>query len=192
MDWFIEKASKQLETRHLVNKSDLEVYCFGLECALLKMVHIMSYFLIGLCMGELLSLIVSGCVLILLRRKTGGYHAKTRIGCYIFSCSMVVILCFLNKFPILPIIDIMGVIITDVLIILFAPIENENRELEVDEKILFRKQAIGYLVVVNIIVVIIILINKYSFITIWLENGLILTGVLLVLGIIGNGSVINV
>lgn len=172
-----------MQAENLVDEENAEVYQFGLECMLLKMVHIVSYLLIGFCMGELLSLVVSGSLLILLRKKAGGYHAKTRIGCYIFSCSTVVILCLFNKIPIMPIIGFMGVIVADILILLFAPVENVNRELDADEKILFRKQAIGYLVALNIMIAVFVLINKGLIVAYWLGNGLIFAGVLLILGV---------
>lgn len=184
MDWIIRELLIQLEKRHIVNKEDLEIYGFGLECTILKFLHLLSYLFIGICMGEILSLAVSGSVLILLRQKAGGVHAGTRLGCYIYSCTIVILLCLLNKAPFIPIYSIIGVIVADLLIILFAPLENENRELDADEKKVFRKQVIGYLIVVNMIIAIFLVVNKYLFVAYWMCNGLIFTGALLVLGVV--------
>ncbi len=183
MDRLVRGILHKIQTEELVDKEDIEIYQFGLECMLLKLIHIVSYLLIGICMGEVFSLIVSGSILIPLRRKAGGYHAKTRLGCYIFSCIVVFLLCLFNKVTIAPIAGIIGMVVADILILLFAPVENENRVLEPDEKILFRKQAIGLLVSANIVVLVILLIHKSLFIAYWLEKGVIFTGVLLVFGI---------
>lgn len=172
-----------LKSEALVDVEDIEIYQFGLECLLLKAVHITSYFLIGICMRELFSLIVSGSILIPLRRKIGGYHAKTRVGCYVFSCMFVYILCMLNKIIWRHEVGIMGMILAEILIFHFAPVENENRMLELQEKMLFRKQAIQLLITVNVIISIIFLIHKYLFLAYWLEKGVIFTGILLVLGL---------
>lgn len=183
MDKLVKGILLKMQTEKFVDGEDVEIYQFGLECMLLKLVHVASYLFIGICMGELLSLLVSGSILIPLRRKVGGFHAKTRIGCYIFSCCVVFLLCLLNKVVITYVAGIIGMVIADILILLFAPVENENRMLDLDEKILFRKQAIGLLVLANVVISTIFLIHKYLFIAYWLESGVIFTGVLLILGI---------
>ncbi len=172
-----------MQTEKLVDEEDIEIYQFGIECMLLKVVHIVSYLLIGICMGEALSLLVSGSILIPLRRKAGGYHAKTRMGCYIFSCGVVFVLCLTNKIVMAPIVGMIGMVAADILIVLFAPVENENRVLEPDERILFRKQALGLLALVNMVILAILLIHKYLFVAYWLEKGVMFTGLLLGLGI---------
>lgn len=183
MDRLVKGILCIMQVENHVDEEDLEIYHFGIECILLKLMHIVSYLLIGIFMKELLSLLVSASILIPLRRKAGGYHAKTRIGCYIFSCCIVVLLCLLNKIMMAPVAGAIGMIAADILILLFAPVENVNRVLEPDEKSLFRRQAIGLLVMANVIVSIIFIINKHLFLAYWLENGVISTGLLIFLGL---------
>lgn len=183
MDRLVNCILFKMQSEKLVDEEDIEIYQFGLECILLKLIHIISYLLIGICMGDVFSLLVSGSILIPLRRKTGGYHAKTRVGCYIFSCCVVLLLCLFNKAEMALMVRTAGMIVADILILLLTPMENENRVLELDEKILFRKQAIVLLALVNVVVVIIFLIQKYLFLAYWLENGVLFTVVLLALGV---------
>ena len=183
MDRLVNCILFKMQSEKLVDEEDIEIYQFGLECILLKLIHIISYLLIGICMGDVFSLLVSGSILIPLRRKTGGYHAKTRVGCYIFSCCVVLLLCLFNKAEMALMVRTAGMIVADILILLLTPMENENRVLELDEKILFRKQAIVLLALVNVVVVIIFLIQKYLFLAYWLENGVLFTGGLLALGV---------
>ncbi len=188
MNWVIEKLLKQLELRNLIKRSDSEIYSFGLECVLLKILHISSYALIGLCMGELVSLLVSAIALIPLRKKAGGYHAKTRTGCYIFSCGSVFLLCLINRITSISLLSILEIFAADILILLFAPVENENRTLESNEKLFFRKQARNLLIIVNGIIAIICMIDKCLFLACWLGNGIILAGMLLLLGVLREKS----
>lgn len=183
MDRLINNILFKMQAEKFMDEEDIEIYQFGLECMLLKLVHIVSYILIGICMKELVSLLVSGSILISLRRKTGGYHAKTKMGCYIFSCVVVFLLCLTNKIIITPTYGVIGMAVVDIIIILFAPVENENRVLESDERILFRNQAMKFLLVTNVVVLVILLIHNHVFVAYWLEKGVIFSGVLLALGI---------
>ena len=185
MDRLINGILSKMLSEKLVNEDDIEIYQFGLECLLLQLIHIISYIVIGICAGELFSLIVSGSILIPLRRKAGGYHAKTRLGCYLFSCCVVLLLCLVNKAEMALAVRIIEMLAADTLILLFAPLENENRELEPAEKIRFRKQAIVLLLLANAITGIIFLLRKYLFLAYWIDNGVLFTGLLLALGVKG-------
>lgn len=183
MDWLIGKILKQLESENYVEKDELEIYAFGLECTLLKLVHMVSYILIGLCMDSFLSLVVSGSVLISIRRKAGGYHAKTRLGCYMFSCGIVFLLCLVNRLSVSYHLSICEIVVTDILILFLAPVENENRKLEPNEKVLFQRQVRCRLVIINGMIAVLGLAGLNSVFAYCLGNGVVFAGVLLVLGV---------
>lgn len=184
MDELIKHILYRLWSEKYVDSENVEIYQFGLECMLLKVIHFTSYFLIGLFMGEFISLVVSGSVLILLRRNTGGYHAKTKAGCYIFSCGVVALLCFVDKISMASIVGLAGAVMADILILLFAPIENVNRKLDQDEKVYFRKRAMRYLLLINTMMGFLFFIDQYLFIAYWLEIGLIFDGGLFAIGLL--------
>lgn len=184
MDEFIKHILYRLWSEKYIDSENVEIYQFGLECMLLKVIHFTSYLFIGLFMGEFLSLIVSGSVLMLLRRSTGGYHAKTKTGCYVFSCSVVALLCFTNKISMPLIVGLIGTAMADTLILWFAPIENGNRKLDQDEKIYFRKRAMRYLLLINTMMGFLFFIDQYLFIAYWLEIGLIFAGGLFAIGLL--------
>ena len=191
MEWVLKKIVTQLERKNLIQKEEIEIYQFGLECELLKLVHILSYILIGVFTGELLSLIVSGCVLIYLRRKTGGYHAKTRLGCYVFSCGMVVLICWMNSRNILMSSSGMGLVVADIIILIFAPIENINRKLDSEERVHFRKHTIYLLMIVHGVMVLLYFFDKGIYYISWLKNGVILVGILMCLEMVKNINLIS-
>ena len=184
MKQIIKYLMEQIELSNIVEKDDLEIYRFGLECALLKLIHIVSYLIIGICMKSLISLLISGIVLIALRRRTGGFHCNTPKSCYFFSCGIVVSLCLLNRISATPIIIIFKMIMTDIIVFCMAPLENVNHRLKPEKKSAYRKRAIVYLTSINVLVAIIMMIHKvYSclFLVNWISNGLFFVGMLLFL-----------
>lgn len=163
-----------------IRQEDSDIYRFGLECMILKSLHYISYVLIGFLMHSLFSLIISSCALAPLRIRTGGYHAKSRIGCYIFSCFMVLLICFLNKKTIPEWIHISGLFFADIIIYFLVPVENENNPLDLVEKQIFHKQAMFLLCIVNIFVLAMLWQNLK--VGSYLLNGIIMETVLLLLG----------
>ena len=127
-------------------------------------------------MRMIMPMIVTAMVLIPLRRKSGGFHARTRSGCYLFSCSIVVAVCLLDKiiFPLwLCTITTFG---ANAIIFAFAPIENENRTLDQEEQKKFRKQALIILVLADM--AIIISHKIHIEVCQWLLNGMIVAALL--------------
>ena len=163
-----------------INEDDLEIYSFGLECMFLKLIHYTSYLIIGIVLDSLVSLLVSACILMPLRTKAGGYHANTQIGCYFFSCFMIIILCMLNRIFLPTWLIILCLFFSNIAMLLWAPTENENRILEQDEIVRFRRQAIELLMLGNVVVCILIWndIEIYKY----LANGIAMAAMLLLMG----------
>lgn len=173
-----------MKTKGLILEGEEDVYYFGLECLLLKVIHYSSYLVIGTLMRMLIPMLISAMVLIPLRRKSGGFHARTKKGCYLFSCIIVALVCLLDKiaFPIwLCVVTILG---ANVIIFTFAPIENENRILDYEERKKFRKQALIILALSNI--AIIISYKNHIEVCRWLLNGMIIAALLNLFGEIQN------
>lgn len=105
-----------------------------------------------------------------LRTKAGGYHAKSRLGCYLFSCCMVFFLCMMNKNEVFHWIEILKLFVSDIGICILAPVENENRTLYECEKKQFKRQAIGIMIGFNIVILFTLL--NYVDIACYLINGI--------------------
>lgn len=170
----------RMELSGLINKEDEEVYQFGLECLFLKIIHYSSYLFIGHILHMTITLLVSGVAFMPLRSKAGGYHAKTRIGCYLFSCVVVALVCMLNKFEYSKWVAISVLCIINGIIYLFAPVENSNRILLLEEKQEFRCQALIFLIITDAIIALAIL--KGWHIYQWLLNGLLAAACLILIG----------
>ncbi|WP_394522919.1 accessory gene regulator ArgB-like protein [Lacrimispora sp. JR3] len=141
---------EKLISNHIIRKEEEEIYRFGMECLLLKTLHCISYLWIGACFHMMPELIVIGCVLIPLRRSAGGYHAKTKTGCYIFSCSYIFIILWLFQAGISQSLWWAALGIADLAVFVLSPADNENKRLDEKENQHYRKKARQILILANI------------------------------------------
>ena len=78
METVITNIILQMKEAGLVDEDHVEVYQFGLEYLFLKVIHYLSYLLIGYVLHMIIPMMINAIVFIPLRSKSGGYHAKTR------------------------------------------------------------------------------------------------------------------
>ena len=140
---------ERLVFNQIIPKEDAKLYQFGLECLILKSLHCISYLLLAACFHMLPEAIVIGCVLIPLRRNAGGYHARTKTGCYLFSCCYVALLFFLFSIGINEYIWWIAFLLSDAVIFFLCPVENENKQLDEKEVEYYRRKTRLLLMLVN-------------------------------------------
>lgn len=143
--WF----TKKLVFHQIISEEDGDLYKFGMECLILKIAHCISYLWIAACFHLVPELIVIGCVLIPLRRSAGGYHAKTKTGCYLFSCCYISIILLLSQMEINQFLLWGLLALCDCIIFFLSPADNENKRLDEKEKIYYRKKARIILILAN-------------------------------------------
>ncbi len=129
----IDKITYGLVEHNSIEATDVEAYKFGLEVIILKTFHYVSYIAIALCMKKFLEFVIIFAVLYAFRRNTGGFHAKTRIGCYVFSCAVIFFSLFATELSfswrgaaIMSIFDI-------IVLLVLSPIQNSNRNLDIED-----------------------------------------------------------
>lgn len=134
-------------------QEEMEIYKFGLECMILKVIHIASYVFIAIMMSEIFELFFILSALIPLRKRAGGYHAKTEAGCYIISCAAVYLGLLFHKLVCNNNIYMMSWIISSFVIFLFAPVDNANKRMNCDEKDYYKKETRTIVLFIGTIVV---------------------------------------
>lgn len=136
--YLIEKITYGLVADSTINSADVEAYKFGLEITILKAFHYVSYIAIALCMNKLLEFAVIFVVLYIFRRNTGGYHAQTRIGCYLFSCVVIFLSLFTTEISFswqsAAIISFLDIFI----LLILSPVKNSNRNLDTEDMEYFK------------------------------------------------------
>lgn len=89
-------------------------------------------------MKKFLEFVIIFAVLYAFRRNTGGFHAKTRIGCYLFSCAVIFLSLFATDLNFnwwgTTIISILDIIV----LLILSPVQNSNRNLDTEDIGYFR------------------------------------------------------
>lgn len=180
----VNLISREILVTECMEKEEEEIFLFGLECMILKFFNYISYIIIGVVTNSLINLFVTACVFLPLRSRAGGYHAKTRLRCYLISCSIVLVICVLNRIT-LPVWLNMGcLMISNVIIWLFVPVENSNRLLDEYEKRVFRRQSLIILLLSDLVIVFMLFV--YRDVSDSLSLGIVVVAFLVMIGKIKN------
>lgn len=120
-----------------------------------------------------------------LRIYAGGYHAKTQFWCSVFS-AVATFICFLwLKYVELPqMILHMLSLIAGIFVVAYAPIDNESRELEEVERIVYSKKARG-IVLIEFQIYIIAHVLKWDAICCCINLSMIFVAISMFMGMVG-------
>lgn len=136
----VDKIIENLMENNSIDAADVEVYKFGVEATLLKALHYTSYLVIALYMNKLLEFAVIFAVFYIFRRNTGGFHAKTRIGCYLFSCAVIFFSLFATKLS-FGWWGMTTVALLDLIVLLvLSPVQHCNRKLDTEDIVCFQRR----------------------------------------------------
>jgi accessory gene regulator B len=163
-----------------------DVIRYGIEIFILKSVFWIFSLLIGIFMGSFLECLFYMIAFTILRSFAGGYHANSRKQCFFQSVITIFIALVLQKLVVkmdfLLIICFFAAVCMSIVVWKYAPIDTQNKQLEYEEKIIFKKKTrIVLLAELFIAVLLFILhINTISFI---IFEAIITSGILLLAGL---------
>ena len=164
-----DRVLNQLIKLNIIDSEDEEIYRFGLEGISLKLIHYLSYLLIAVLLHEGMRFLIFFSAFLLLRKNAGGYHAKTKGGCYVSSCITVLCMTICIKEAVgwrnlIPVTGILTVL-ADIVIFALAPLGNRNRILEQEEIIAFRRRSYAFLILENVFAILLVMIGikEYAF-----------------------------
>lgn len=128
----------------LIDQKDREIYLFGIETALLKVLHYSTMLAIGLCFGMALQTAIFLLAYTVLRDYAGGYHAGSKMRCYLISWLMILSVLLAVKLCPAQIMFWFSVLVwapSFLLIFFFVPVENVNKPLDETERKRYGKMA---------------------------------------------------
>lgn len=131
-----------IEQQNKFAPEDREVYRYGIQQGLNLALNILTTIVIGALCGMVYPSILFLVCYMPLRSFCGGYHAKTHLRCYIYSVIMITSILLVTKYAAFNIVlyEIL-VLISLIIILILAPVEDENKKLDSVEKRVFRKRA---------------------------------------------------
>ena len=154
---------KSFVNQGIINDEEKDIYQFGLNQLMFFIVNMISSIAIGLIAEMLAECIVFTLAYMLLRRYSGGYHARTSVRCYFLSvCLMIVVLKIINITISNEYYHIVFVVLllSGLVIILKAPIESENKPLNDAEYEKYRKKSLVIMAVEIIVAICSFFFNK--------------------------------
>lgn len=137
MDKYYKKLSTFLINNKIITKDDRELYEYAEIVLFHALINIVATVLIGTLLGMLKECLCMFSAFFILRKFTGGLHTKKYIYCFLYSISLIGLsLCIIRYFASSSNSNLfisLGIIST-VLIWIFAPVENQNKQLSIKEK----------------------------------------------------------
>ena len=139
---FAERISDILIKQQIIEEKRRALYVFGLRQIFDLSLNIITVILIGLYSRMLLQIVLFMLAYSSIRCYAGGYHAKTKLRCYLCSVAMfIVILPLIQILMTNPIISLIVAVITAAVIFILAPVEHKNKPLRENERKVYRQRA---------------------------------------------------
>lgn len=192
IDQISEKIYYVLLDNGAVGVENKQVIIYGATSIINNILHIGVSIFIGFLFNQVLNVVIFHFFYDNLRRYTGGYHAKSKIKCFIISC--LIIVSSITFWKIIPqyaynIVAISLSLISTVIILIFAPIDNTSKQFDINEKKFFRKKLIKLLLIE--ITAILLTISKYSIISMAGSTALFFLSLMIISEIINSKKIVE-
>lgn len=149
-----QRLTEQFVKDGVVTPEDAEIVRYGLEALADNILALLLTALVGFFHGSLVSGIALWMLTFPLRKYAGGYHAKTKVRCYLISVGMLVAAFALLYQPDYhPAVYIVLVVISGSYIFMKAPVDHENKVLDMTEQRVYRKRTRVVLVLEGVLFV---------------------------------------
>ncbi len=157
-----EKITDLIIKEGIEKENNRDILVYGIILIISDIINTMVVVVIGLVFGRLFSSLIFFSSFAIMREQTGGYHARTHIGCnLVLGINTVLVMTavrFLGNNPKaawgLMIISVAFGLIT---FMLFAPREHENKKLEQYSKDALKKRSIIVWLIVSVFQLVLLL-----------------------------------
>lgn len=125
-------TTHHLVTKGIVTEADAPIYAYGFEVMFARLFTFGSIFFVAACVGNFFETLLFFTAFMALRIYAGGYHASTRVRCYLISLLMYTTLSVMlvvipaQWYLVLAVLTSMTAFIC---IILWAPVIHKNRNI---------------------------------------------------------------
>ncbi|MCM1508446.1 MAG: accessory gene regulator B family protein [Ruminococcus flavefaciens] len=169
-----------------INSDDRDIYKFGINQIFTTLLNFTTIILIGLVIDSVKEAVFFFTAFIPLRIFAGGFHSRTPLRCYIYSSIITVAVLLAMRYINIPLlIYCLIYIVSSVIILFFAPVEDINKPLDDLEKKVYKNRTVKIWIVESIAFIIFELLKMYTLMKCFLFS-IILSAILIVLGFINN------
>lgn len=167
----------------MVSEADKELYQYAVYSLLLTLSPIMLAVVFGVCMGSVGQSIMIIIPFTVIRKFSGGYHAKYAWTCQIGSC-LLLLLCIVLSFWLQAGLALSVITVGAVASLMyFSPIDNENRRLSQEEQACY-KRVTAILAILFLCASVLLWFCKQHTYSVCISIGIILTAGLQVLAVL--------
>lgn len=144
MEQILDSITSFINKNRQMDSDNLEILRYGLELFLLKYSFMIAILIIALMLNSFYECLIFIAFFSVLRTSAGGYHASTRIECFVESVItfvlVIIILKTIEKYNYSAF--VMGLATVSFLFIwIFSPIDTENKPLDSNETAIYRKKT---------------------------------------------------
>ncbi len=187
MEALTSKFVNRLINNNIIKKEDAEIYSYGFKEMIFIILNLITTLFIGALFNKVFGIILFMIMYIAIRVYAGGYHARTKLKCYMFSILMLTSVCYILKLNLLQSNFLLVIlsIISSILILFLAPVEDENKPLDEIEIKIYTKRTIRNLIIVFSVLGITLIFNKTN-LSACICISLLCNGLVLLVGKINN------
>ncbi len=147
---------KKMRDNNTIDEENMDMHIFGLEILLITIIKYLGLFIMALLLGVIKEAIAFIIAFSMLRIQAGGVHLKSFWQCFIITNIITFSCIFLSKaLPInhTPLYSVVMLIISAILVLVFAPVDTENKRLSELEKKLYKRRSIYVIIIGSIITI---------------------------------------
>lgn len=164
MDGISSLLADYLLRNNAIEEEDYEIYKYGLLSGAEMLVCVATCYIIAAQMGMLLKCTLLLAILFLLRSYVGGLHLNSYKACYICSCVVVVFtLLAVKNLPIPKFYSLLISILEIMAILFLKPVENMNRPVNDNEKLVFLNRIKIILFIIFLLTIFCYILNLNSY-----------------------------
>lgn len=150
MQRLAQGTADRLAAQGIIREEDAPIYRYGLEAMYSSLLELLSILALAALIGNFWQTVLFFAAFIPLRLYAGGYHASTRLRC--FLTSLVVYAAFTIMLEIVPVawfvpLAFIGGAVSFLIIWLFAPVIHQNHRSGLNHQVRFRRISIRICVV---------------------------------------------
>ena len=138
----VERLTDFLEKEEIISDEEKEIVQFGLESLGGNLLGIILTLVVGVCFQQVREALLLWFLLFPLRKNAGGFHAKTKVRCFLSSTvTIIVSMVCIQQIRWTETENILITVISAVVIWIMAPVENGNKRLYSVEYRVYRQRT---------------------------------------------------
>lgn len=143
MERLTQYLSNSLFENNYIKKAEIEVIQYGIEMFIICVLEMLAILCLALYFGTFTETLIYLVAFIPIRIYSGGYHAETRLRCFIILLCVFGIFTIINPMQLFN--NYTGVliaIINLIFILLWSPISNDSKPLSKNKRKIYKKRSL--------------------------------------------------